>query len=170
MLAKEKEELVHQCLLEQYHKYYKIAYSYTFKEQDACDIVQEAAYKAILKCTSLRKAEYVDTWICRIVMNEALRFIEKNQKNIVSLDSAIEGGDGVLEQGLQGELGESDIDLKHALDQLEEVERKVVILRFFQEEKFDAIGKILNLNVNTVKSKLYRGVEKLKKIYGNGGR
>lgn len=165
MSEKQKEELVHQCLLENYKKYYKIAYSYTFQEQDACDIVQEAAYKAILKCGSLKQPKYADTWICRIVMNEAIHFLNKNRKNIVSIDAVLESGEKLPTEELQVE----DMDLKCALDQLEEVEREIVILRYFQEEKFDTIGKILNLNTNTVKSKLYRGMEKLRKIYGDGG-
>ena len=41
MKSAEKEALVQECLMEHYEKYYRIAYSYTFQEQDAMDIVQE---------------------------------------------------------------------------------------------------------------------------------
>lgn len=41
MKSSEKEALVHECLVKNYGKYYKIAYSYTFHEQDAMDVVQE---------------------------------------------------------------------------------------------------------------------------------
>ena len=77
MHTKKKEALVEECLIRNYRKYYKVAYSYVFQEQDAMDIVQEAAYRAILKSGSLKQPEYVDTWVCRIVMNEAVRFLEK---------------------------------------------------------------------------------------------
>ena len=46
MKSSEKEALVHECLVKNYGKYYKIAYSYTFHEQDAMDVVQEGAYRA----------------------------------------------------------------------------------------------------------------------------
>ena len=79
MRSADKEALVHKCLTEHYEKYYRIAYSYTFQEQDAMDIVQEGAYRAILKSDSLKKPEYADTWICRIMMNEAVRFLENTE-------------------------------------------------------------------------------------------
>ena len=63
MKSAEKEALVQECLMKHYEKYYRIAYSYTFQEQDAMDIVQEGAYRAILKSDSLKNPEYADTWI-----------------------------------------------------------------------------------------------------------
>lgn len=38
MKASEKEALVHECLVKNYEKYYRMAYSYVFCEQDAMDI------------------------------------------------------------------------------------------------------------------------------------
>ena len=65
MRASDKEALIHECLVQNYEKYYRMAYSYVFREQDAMDIVQEAAYRAILKSDLLKQPEYADTWICR---------------------------------------------------------------------------------------------------------
>ena len=56
MKSSEKEALVHECLVKNYGQYYKIADSYTFHEQDAMDVVQEGAYRAILKSDSLKLA------------------------------------------------------------------------------------------------------------------
>ena len=58
MKASEKEALVHECLIKNYEKYYRMAYSYVFCEQDAMDIVQEGAYRAILKSDLLKQPEY----------------------------------------------------------------------------------------------------------------
>lgn len=43
------------------------------------------------------------------------------------------------------------------------------MLRYFEEEKLENIGKTMNLNVNTVKSRLYRAMDKLKKYMETGG-
>ena len=154
MKAAEKEALIHECLVSRYEKYYRIAYSYVFSEQDAMDIVQESAYKAILKSGSLKKPEYADTWICRIVMNESVRFLEKYRGRTVNMDELPEEGrDDQIE----------DMDLKQALRKLDEKERMIVVLRYFEEEKLETIGQMLDLNVNTVKSRLYRAMDKLKK-------
>lgn len=126
MRGVDKETLVHEYLVKNYEKYYRIAYSYTFQEQDALDIVQEGAYRAILKSGSLKNPEYVDTWICRIMMNEAVRFLEKNRGRTVAMEE-------VLEEGAQDEM--SDLDLRQALMKLNEEERRIVVLRYFEEEK-----------------------------------
>lgn len=160
MKASEKEALVHECLIKNYEKYYRMAYSYVFCEQDAMDIVQEGAYRAILKSDLLKQPEYVDTWICKIVINEALRFLKKNKLASVDMES-------LPEQGKEDEV--EDIDLQRALDKLDEQERAIVVLRYFEEEKLENIGKTMNLNVNTVKSRLYRAMDKLKKYMETGG-
>lgn len=160
MKASEKEALVHECLVKNYEKYYRMAYSYVFCEQDAMDIVQEGAYRAILKSDLLKQPEYVDTWICKIVINEALRFLKKNKLASVDMES-------LPEQGKEDEV--EDIDLQRALEKLDNQERAIVVLRYFEEEKIDNIGKIMELNVNTVKSRLYRAMDKLKKYMETGG-
>ncbi len=160
MKASEKEALVHECLVKNYEKYYRMAYSYVFCEQDAMDIVQEGAYRAILKSDLLKQPEYVDTWICKIVINEALRFLKKNKLTSVDMES-------LPEQGQEDQV--EDIDLQRALDKLDEQERAIVVLRYFEEEKIETIGQIMNLNVSTVKSKLYRAMDKLKKYMEAGG-
>jgi len=160
MKPADKEALVHECLTANYEKYYRIAYSYTFQEQDAMDIVQEGAYKAILKSDSLKQTEYTDTWICRIMMNEAVRFLKKNRGRTVNLED-------IPEKGEQDQI--EDVDLKRALDRLDDKERRIVVLKYFEEEKLETIAKILDLNVNTVKSRLYRAVGKLKNYMETGG-
>ena len=42
-----KEQKIEQLLLENYNKYYRLAYSYVHHEADAADIVQNGAYKAV---------------------------------------------------------------------------------------------------------------------------
>ena len=160
MKASEKEALVHECLIKNYEKYYRMAYSYVFCEQDAMDIVQEGAYRAILKSDLLKQPEYVDTWICKIVINEALRFLKKNKLASVDMES-------LPEQGQEDQV--EDIDLQRALEKLDNQERAIVVLRYFEEEKLENIGKTMNLNVNTVKSRLYRAMDKLKKYMETGG-
>lgn len=153
MKGAEKEALVHECLVANYEKYYRIAYSYVFQEQDAMDIVQEGAYRAILKSDSLKNPAYVDTWICRIMMNEAVRFLEKYRGRTAPMEEVPEEG---KEDGIE------DLDLQQALLKLNEEERRIVVLRYFEEEKLETIAAAMGLKVNTVKSRLYRAVEKLK--------
>lgn len=159
MRTADKEALIHEQLIKNYEKYYRIAYSYTFQEQDAMDIVQESVYRAILKSDTLKQPAYADTWICRIVMNEAIRFLEKYRGRTIAMDE-------LPEEGVNDQI--EDLDLRQALEKLDSEERAIVVLKYFEEEKLKTIAQIMDLNLNTVKSKLYRAVDKLKR-YMEGG-
>lgn len=139
-------------LLDNYEKYYRLAFSYVRNESDAMDVAQESAYKVIKECGSLKNEEYLNTWIYRIVINTALDFIRKNKKEFI----------GVLENEGVYEDDYMDFDVMDSLERLEEKDRAVIILRFFEEQKIEDIAKITGENLNTVKSRLYRALKKLK--------
>lgn len=143
--------IIEETLLNNYKKYYKVAFAYVHNETDAMDIIQESAYKAILKSNTLKNPKYEDTWIYRIIINKAKNFLNKNKKVTEYLDNV----------NLKIEDNYCDIDLKKALQLLEEPDKSIIILKYFEELKFEQISDILNLNINTIKSKLYRGLKKL---------
>lgn len=55
--------------------YYRLKYSYVRNPEDALDIVQESAYKAISSAESLKNPDYIKTWLYRIVVNTSLDFL-----------------------------------------------------------------------------------------------
>ena len=66
------EKETERILLENYDKYYRLAYSYMKSEHDALDVVQESAYKAIRDCGKVKERRYLGTWLYRIAVNTAL--------------------------------------------------------------------------------------------------
>ena len=56
----------------------------------------------------------------------------------------------------------TDLDLRRALEQLEPLDKTVVVLRFFEGLQLNQIAQMLDENLNTVKSRLYRSLKKLK--------
>ena len=147
-----KEQKVEQVLLENYNRYYRLAYSYVHKEADAEDIVQNAAYKAIWNSDKLKQEAYASTWVCRIVLNEIYRVLA--QKPTVSID------DAYVEQGKEDSY--ENLDLWRALELLDKEDKAVIELRYFEDMKFSDIAEVLQENVNTIKSRLYRALKKLK--------
>ena len=141
MSDRKKEQAVERALTEGYEKYYRLAYSYVHNEADALDIVQEAAYKAILKSDSLKEPQYVETWVYRIVINEACSFL-RSRKESVDVEEIQAASEDIYE----------NIDLKRA----------IVVLRFFEDRQLEEIAKILDENLSTVKSRLYRVMKKLR--------
>lgn len=163
--GKEKtEKKIEQILLENYNSYYRLAYSYVHNEADAGDIVQNGAYRAILNSSTLRQEEYAATWVYRIMLNEIFRFLRKERPASQSAD----GGRGAIVsfEEMTVEPGKVDqyenIDLRRALDSMSQEDKAVIELRYFEELKFDEIAEVLGENVSTVKSRLYRGLKKLR--------
>lgn len=142
---------VEQILLSEYNRYFRLAMSFVHNEADAGDIVQSGAYKAIRGSRSLRKREYARTWIYRIMLHEIFR-VQKTV-HFVPLDAVAETG---------REDTYENFDLKRALDSLPGKEKAVVELRYFEELKLEEIAEILQENVSTVKSRLYRSMKKLR--------
>lgn len=162
---KSKEKLVEELLLENYNRYYRLAWSYVRNGDDALDIVQNGVYKAILHSAELRKKEYAGTWIYRIMLNEIRDFLKKPKAfSIDAMENGEEGGEGALRgrEELSKEDSYEDVDLSRALDSLSPEDKLVVELRYFEDRKLEEIADILEENVNTVKSRLYRSLRKLK--------
>lgn len=149
---KKKRDIVEQLLLSNYNKYYRLACSYVHNDADAGDIVQNGAYKAILNSNKLQNIEYAETWVYRIMMNEI--FAKYREKESVSLDEVS------FEQGKEDVY--ENLDLKKAMEALDKEDRAVVVLRYFEDMKLEDIAKVLDENLSTVKSRLYRSMRKLR--------
>lgn len=59
---------------------------------------------------------------------------------------------------------EAEDDLEAQIDRLEEDIQKIIRLRFYEELSLKEISQVMELNLNTVKAKLYRGLKLLKQI------
>ncbi len=145
---------VEQELLDNYQKYYRLAYSYVKNEADALDIVQESAYKAMKNCGKLKEEAFTDTWIYRIVINTALDFIRQAQKDM-------EADEDYMEQSMNEE-GYEKADIMATLSTLPTKDRSVLILRYFESFKLEQIAEMTGESLSTVKSRLYRAQEKLR--------
>ncbi len=154
---KTNKTLIEQLILKNYNQYYRLAYSYVHNESDACDIVQTGAYKALKSSHTLKKPEYAETWIYRIMLNECFYFLK--QPKSFSYEYMQENGGFDLEYTEDKHI---NIDLQRALDSLSDRDKAIVILKYFEDKTLEEIAEILNENVNTVKSRLYRSMGKLR--------
>ena len=154
---KSKEMIVEEIILDNYNQYYRLAYSYVHNADDAEDIVQNGAYKVLRASASLRNKEYAKTWVYRIMLNEIFDLLRKPKME--SYEARKE------ENGIEDEHVEdtyADIDLQWALDALPAQEKAIVEMRYFEDKKLEEIADILNENLSTIKSRLYRSMKKLR--------
>ena len=126
---------------------------YACNAEDAMDIVQEGACRAIAAAEQLKYPRFADTWVYRIMINTAREFLRRNRREVTA-------GEELPEEGREDTYEETD--LYRALQQLDEKERTIVICKYFEDMTLDEIADTEKENVNTVKSRLYRALKKLR--------
>ena len=141
-------------------RFYRVAYAYVKNREDALDIIHNAIVKALQSYDSLRKPEYAQTWFYRILINESISFLRKNRK-LIPMDELPESQFSG-QQGASDQFKDEYIDLFAAIDKLPTELKTIVILRFFEDMKLESIAEITSANLNTVKSRLYRAIKRLK--------
>ena len=145
-----------QYILENQDRFYRVAYSYTRHQEDALDVVQSAVCKALEAYESIKNEDAIRTWFYRILINECLTLLKKQKRRLLTNDG-LEQEDVYYEKGY-----EQDDGLEQELDRLELDVQGIIKLRFFEELSLKEISSITGLNLNTVKTKLYRGLKQLK--------
>lgn len=145
-----------QYIVENQEKFYRIAYSYTRHQEDALDAVQNAVCKALEAYEGIKNADAVRTWFYRILVNECLTVLKKRNRTVLAA-GAVEQEEVYYEKGYDqgGGLGEE-------LEKLDLDVQGIIKLRFFEEMSLKEISSITGFNLNTVKTKLYRGLKLLK--------
>lgn len=146
------QQQVEAQILASYESLYRLAFTYVKNQDDAMDVVQESVCKAISTSSEVRNPAVIKSWLCRIVIHTALDLLRRRSREISS-DSLPEAGQEDRYQ---------DTDTLRALDVLDQRERTVVILRFFEDRKLQEIADIMGENLSTVKTILYRSLKKLK--------
>ena len=139
-------------LTENYERYYRLAFKLMRNQDDALDVVQESAYRAIKDCKGVRNKDYLSTWIYRIVVNTALDLLRKKKKETLTEE--------LPEIPVEDQYQETE--LRTILNQLDHKSKTIIILRYFEDLKLEDIADILGNNLNTVKARLYRSLKKLR--------
>ena len=158
-IAPDNRQLLVEHILNKQTDFYRLAVSYVKNRDAALDVVQEAIVKALSKVDTVREPAYLKTWFYRILINEAMNYFRKN-RNLVSLEEITV--EWAAETGDPGER----LDLYDAIDRLSFQEQTVVKLRYFEDMKLEEIAQATGTNLNTVKSRLYKALRKLKDMTG----
>lgn len=157
--APDNRQLLVDHILNGQTDFYRLAMSYVKNRDAALDVVQEAIVKALSKVDTVREPAYLKTWFYRILINEAMNHFRRN-RNLVSLEEVM--ADRAAEPRDPGER----LDLYDAIDRLSFPEQTVIKLRYFEDMKLEEIAQATGANLNTVKSRLYKAIRKLKDMTG----
>lgn len=149
-----KKRLFEDYINENIDAAYRFAYTYAGNSEDAEDIVNDSVVKAIKAINSLKDTKYIKTWFYKIISNTALTHIKK-KKRFVHLECP----EAVY---ASSEDDYSEITFNSIIQNLDVKYRDVLVLRFMENMQLNEIAKILNLNENTVKTRLYTSLKLLK--------
>lgn len=147
---------------------YRIAKIKLKNEDDVMDAIQSTILSAYKNCKQLREKKYFKTWIIRILINQCNQFYNKKKKDMELTKNISSIQENIYEDSFTNNI-HSSVDFNLLLKNLSEVEQIVLSLYYSKNYSCYDIAEILDMNVNTVRSHLKRGKDKLKNLYKKGG-
>jgi RNA polymerase sigma-70 factor (ECF subfamily) len=142
--------------------------------EDAADITQEVFLKVFRKIDAFRGDSSLKTWIYRIAVNEAhnqRRWFGRHRRQEVTLEPAsgeIGVGETVADRGPNPYETARDREthalIETALKQVSSHYRVALVLREMEGLSYEEIAGILEVSLGTVKSRILRGREALRKL------
>jgi RNA polymerase sigma-70 factor (ECF subfamily) len=133
---------------------YRVSYSILQNDKDCEDATQEAILKAYHKLNFLKKEAFFKTWLVRILIHECYK-IRRFRKKVLFYEEYIRP-EAALEQ-------ESYSELYLSIMKLDEELRTLVILYYIEGFSIAETARILKMHEGTVKSRLFRARENLRK-------
>lgn len=153
-------------------KIYHLAYRMLQNRHEAEEIVQETFLRVFTNLDRYDEDQKFSTWIYRIGTNLCIDRLRKRKINY-SLDAEMGDGEGndwystlpsreeTPDQQLL--LSETQSQIRQSIETLPEKYKAVVILRYLQDLSLQEISEVLSMPVTTIKTRLHRGREFLRK-------
>jgi RNA polymerase sigma-70 factor (ECF subfamily) len=157
---------------------YGLLYRLTESSEEARDLTQETFLRAFQSISHFRGESDLRTWIYRIAINQARNrwrwWRRRRRDSTVSIDDASGNGQvspaGTLKSDTASNpekdalAHERERALRRALGSLKPVYREAVVLRDIEGLAYEEIAIALDINVGTVKSRLARGRQELRRM------
>ncbi|MEX1029963.1 MAG: RNA polymerase sigma factor SigW [Paenibacillaceae bacterium] len=153
-------------------KLFHLAYRMLSNRQEAEDVVQDTFMRAYEHLERYDAAHKFSTWIYRIATNLCIDRLRR-KKVTYSLDADVSDGDGLdgysvlhskdpsPEQELI--LSERQQVVRRAMDALPVKYKSAMALKYYQDLSLQEISDILDIPVSTVKTRIHRGRDYLRR-------
>lgn len=163
-------------LVRKYEKYVcTTVYSVVRNYDDSFDVAQEVFLKLYHNIGSFKGESSFSSWLYRIAKNTALDFLRKEKKNRNNVSLYVENSDGEeAEIDIPDTSASSNPEqtavkneakdiIYNALDEISDEHKEIIILRDIDGYTYEEISEMLGLEYGTVKSRLFRARESLRK-------
>lgn len=153
-----------EVLIHRYHQpLYGYVYRMTMNEQTSADIAQETFMNLYRQAQNGRIPEQLKPWIYKIATNLCKDYWKKasTRREIPWAQ------DSELYQMRTIHIMDHQVErqwMLESLSQLHQDQRVIIYLRFYQDLSYEQIAETLEVPLNTVKSRLYRGLKQLEAI------
>ncbi len=138
----------------------RFAYRYASNPSEAEDIAQDALLRAWRRRSTLRDSDRRNQWLATIVRNEAFRQHARLRPDPIATFDGLEGAEDA-----QVVATVERADLHAALELLSERDRMLLELRYGEDLTQAAIAQRLGIPEGTVKVRLHRARNKLRRAY-----
>jgi len=155
---------------------YGLLFRITRDQEEASDLVQETFLRALKAIGKFRGDADLKTWLFRIAINQSKNRFRwwktRKREKTVSIDAPVGEGETPMSDTISGSFSSPEENtlqnergqlLFEKLDELPEVFREAVILCDVQGLSYEEISTVLEINIGTVKSRIARGREELRK-------
>ena len=166
-----------QLLLEHQKNVYNLCYRMAGNPDDAMDLSQETFLRAWRCLDQYQFASAFSTWLYRLCSNICIDFLRRRRRQ-QTVPLTFEDADGEEQTYAVPDaqpLPEEQVELKltretlaAAMAQLLPEHRAVLQLRVVNEMSYEQIADVLDIQIGTVKSRLSRARNQLKKILEHG--
>ncbi len=155
-----------------YHIINRIVHS----DEVARDLVQETFMKAFTSLGSYRSEYRFSTWLYKIAANSSIDHLRKKRIQALSLDRPLNTGDGTMElevpdDSFNPELAlvrkQQRFSIEGAIDDLPTKYREVIVYRHKDDKSYEEIADLVGIPVGTVKARIFRARELLKRKLRN---
>lgn len=137
-------------------------------DNDINDAIQETMINAYKNIKRLKENSYFKSWIIKILINECNKIYKSKYKNKNIYEKLVNEKIKSNSVNFDIQTVNSNIDFELLIDNLEYEEKLIVTLFYNSDYSCKEISNILNMNINTVKSKLLRAKQKIKNKYKGG--
>lgn len=138
---------------------YKVAINACKNKADAEDVVQNTFIKLWKQDKEFKDEEHVRKWLIRVAINECNSLFRTPwKKRVVSLDEV---------EGISFSTPEKT-ELFYALQKLNQKEREIVHLYYYEEYGIREISEIMEMSETAVQTRLYRARNKLREELKGG--
>jgi RNA polymerase sigma factor (sigma-70 family) len=127
--------------------------------EDANDVLQLTYIRIYKGLGKFAFKSAVKTWCYRIAYNEAMRFLESNKKRVRIPEEAMTYRLENLFADPYFDADAADASLQRIIAELDENQREVFCMKYYDELKFSEIAQITNRNENSVKTLFYKAKE-----------